>query len=121
MEFAICEDGLIRKPDVNEIQRYMDWCEKSVQDARDRVNEYNKEDEIKRLHDELDAVRNNSLQVFSNVEQERAEKFRREHYEKCGHRTSFWYNLDGTGIGTIVKIKCDKCGEVLDITDVDCW
>lgn len=121
MKFVIGENGLLRKPDVNEIQRYIDWCEKSVVEARNRVREYNKDDEVQKLQAELDCVKKNSLKILSDVEIDSAKKFRHDHCEKCGNEGSYWYNLVATGIGTAIKIKCDKCGEELNITDYGCW
>lgn len=33
----------------------------------------------------------------------------------------FSFIFTPTSIGTIVKIKCEKCGEIVDITDFDSW
>lgn len=114
-------DGFIQKPDIDRIQRYIDWCEKSVRNANDRVAEYNKDTEIQKLQNELKYIEHNSLQVMSNMECQRSEQFRNEHYERCGNGNVYWYKLAGTGVGTAITIKCDKCGEELDITDIDSW
>ena len=33
----------------------------------------------------------------------------------------FIYDLQGTGIGTVVKIKCPICGAEEDMTDIESW
>lgn len=121
MKFSIEGHRPVRKPDINEIQRYIDWCEDSVERARNRVAEFNKDEEIKNIRDELDDVRKSSLKILSDVERDGIEKFKHEHCVKCGNDGSYWYNLVANGIGTCIKIKCDKCGEELDITDYGCW
>lgn len=30
-------------------------------------------------------------------------------------------SFEGTGLGYIVKCKCQICGQIADITDSDCW
>lgn len=43
------------------------------------------------------------------------------HHQSCKNGSRFIYDLQGTGIGTIVKIKCPICGKEEDITDLDSW
>lgn len=43
------------------------------------------------------------------------------HWKSCNNPSNFIYDLTGTGIGTVIKIKCPVCGEEQDITDYDCW
>lgn len=61
-----------------------------------------------------------TLAVLSPVEYERAKTFREKHYQSCKNNR-YIYDLEGTGIGTIVKIKCPVCGEEKNITDLDSW
>ena len=45
----------------------------------------------------------------------------RENSEDCLGNYFFSYKIIPTGIGDIIKIKCEQCGEEKDITDYDCW
>lgn len=48
------------------------------------------------------------------------ESFRRT-YNQSYNGSRFIYDLQGTGIGTVVKIKCPICGAEEDITDIESW
>ena len=45
----------------------------------------------------------------------------REHSEDCLGNFYLSYKITPTGIGDIIKIKCEQCGEEKDITDIDSW
>ena len=31
------------------------------------------------------------------------------------------YIITPTGVGTIIKVYCNVCGQHIDVTDYDCW
>lgn len=54
--------------------------------------------------------------------------FKAEHNVACkgmGHCTDFGGDISiivsSDGIGQCVHVMCNRCGEIEDITDVDCW
>lgn len=55
---------------------------------------------------------------LNEKEMERYEKFKKEH-RACGGLVEV--SFTPTGIGNIVKMKCNGCGKNKDITDVDSW
>ena len=124
------EKAMLRGKDVKEIlQELSDKIELMQEDHNDLVESYRKlkdekfkDEEIKRLKEELDFYQRNTLVTLSDKQRENARRFQKEHYENCetGMR-SFKYTIIPTGIGNVVEIRCPKCGEILDLTDYDLW
>lgn len=52
-------------------------------------------------------------------EQKKATKFKEKHYKKCNSGTSIIFTE--TGIGLVVKVQCDNCGKLKDISDYSSW
>lgn len=80
-------------------------------------NNYNKDEEIIKRDKKIQDLRMHSLVTLTNKEMIDDRDFRNDHYERCGNGCTFQYTLTGTGLGTIIEIKCPKCGELKDITD----
>ena len=97
------------------LQEDKEDCRKAYLEVKD---EKFKDEEVKRLKEELDFYKRNSLVVLSDTQRERAEEFQREHYKKCetGHR-SFVYTVTPTNVITIVELRCPKCGEIIDVSN----
>ena len=81
-----------------------------------------KDEEMKRLREELDFYKRNSLVTLSDEQMKRAKEFQHEHYKKCdtGHR-SFVYTVTPTNVITIVELRCPICGEIIDVSDCNEW
>ena len=124
------EKAILRGKDVKKmLQELSDKIELMQEDHNDLVESYRKlkdekfkDEEIKRLKEELDFYQRNTLVTLSDKQRENARRFKKEHYENCetGMR-SFKYTIIPTGIGNVVEIRCPKCGEILDLTDYDLW
>ena len=126
----IWEKAILRGKDVKEIlQELSDKIELMQEDHDDLVESYRKlkdekfkDEEIKRLKEELDFYQRNTLVTLSDKQRENARRFQKEHYENCETgMMSFKYTIIPTGIGNVVEIRCPKCGEILDLTDYDLW
>ena len=126
----IWEKAILRGKDVKEmLQELSDKIELMQEDHDDLVESYRKlkdekfkDEEIKRLKEELDFYQRNTLVTLSDKQRENARCFQKEHYENCETgMMSFKYTIIPTGIGNVVEIKCPKCGEILDLTDYDLW
>ena len=124
------EKAILRGKDVKEmLQELSDKIELMQEDHDDLVESYRKlkdekfkDEEIKRLKEELDFYQRNTLVILSDKQRENARRFQKEHYENCETgMTSFKYTIIPTGIGNVVEIRCPKCGEILDLTDYDLW
>ena len=106
------------------LKKQIDLLQKDKEDYRkDYINakqEVYKDEVVERLNKELERYRNNSLQVLSNKEMSQFKEFKHSHYKSCG-TNDVCVLLSPTGIGTIIKLKCPKCKEELDITDIDSW
>ena len=98
---------------------------KSVCDSRDSFREqlrsWNKDDEIQAARKQAEEYRRLSLCQCSEKEIERMAKFRSRHYQSCKNAGCYQYELTGTGIGTVIKIKCPQCGVEEDVTDYERW
>lgn len=86
----------------------------------EQLQNYDEEKEIAKRDAEIDRLWRNSLYVMLDKEKERAVAFIKKHRQSC-HNSATRYELQGAGIGTIIKIICPVCGEVEDITDSDSW
>ena len=124
------EKAILRGKDVKKmLQELSDKIELMQEDHDDLVESYRKlkdekfkDEEIKRLKEELDFYQRNTLVTLSDKQRENARRFQKEHYENCDTgMMSFKYTIIPTGIGNVVEIRCPKCGEILDLTDYDLW
>lgn len=105
---------------LNSIKQAANYLMRDNKALRATLNKYNKDVAIKAKDDEIRSIYQRSIAVLSPVEYEHAKTFREKHYQSCKNNR-YIYDLEGTGIGTIVKIKCPVCGEEKDITDLDSW
>ena len=124
------EKAILRGKDIKDmLQELSDKIELMQEDHDDLVESYRKlkdekfkDEEIKRLKEELDFYQRNTLVTLSDKQRENARRFQKEHYENCDTgMMSFKYTIIPTGIGNVVEIRCPKCGEILDLTDYDLW
>jgi cupin superfamily acireductone dioxygenase involved in methionine salvage len=101
------------------LNKFIDDLMNQNTNLRKTLDEYDKEEEIAKLKQDNYKLRVNSLHTLSDKESERAKVFSNEHWENCKGNTR--YILEGTGIGTAVRVQCTKCKGVIDITDHDNW
>lgn len=106
---------------LNSIKQAANYLMRDNKALRATLNKYNKDVEIKAKDDEIQSIQQRSISVLSPVEYERDKEFRERHYQICKNGSHFIYDLQGTGIGTVVKIRCPVCGVEEDITDTSCW
>ena len=130
MGFVITDDGkeiIIGDPEKN-IQQSVDSIKKSVdylvrdnKALRAIIKAYDKKAGIKAKEDEIRSIHQRAITVLSSKEYERDKAFRERHHKSCKNGSRFIYDLQGTGIGTIVKVRCPICDVEEDITDMDSW
>lgn len=106
---------------LNSIKQAANYLMRDNKALRATLNKYNKDVEIKAKDDEIRSIQQRSISVLSPVEYERDKEFRERHYQICKNGSHFIYDLQGTGIGTVVKIRCPICGAEEDITDIESW
>ena len=92
-----------------------------LKDTIKELENYNKNDEVEELKKELKLLKERSMYCLSEKQKQQVDKFNKEHYMKHPCKYTSSYILTSTGIGTVVTIKCNKCGEELDVTDYDLW
>ena len=122
------EDMVLRGKKIEDtlvlLKKQIDLLQKDKEDYRkDYINarqEVYKDEVVERLNKELERYRKNSLEVLSDKEMLRFKEFKHSHYKSCG-TSDVLVLLSPTGIGTVIKLKCPKCGGEVDITDCDHW
>lgn len=118
IDFGDPEENIRQK--LESIKKSVDSLVLDNKALRSQIKGFNKDVAIKAKDDEIRSIYQRSIAVLSPVEYERAKTFREKHYQSFKNNR-YIYDLEGTGIGTIVKIKCPVCGEEKDITDLDSW
>lgn len=137
MAFVLDEEGNIiafNDPEkniqqsLNSIKQAVNYLVRDNKALRATLNKYNKDVEIKAKdveikakEDEIRSIQQRAITVLSPKEYERDKAFRDRHYQLCKNGSRFIYDLQGTGIGTVVKIKCPICGAEEDMTDIESW
>lgn len=130
MGFVFTEDGkeiIIGDPEkniqqsLNSIKQSVDYLVRDNKALRKTINTYDKDAGIKAKEDEIRSIHQRAITVLSPKEHERDKAFRDRHYKLCKNGSRFIYDLQGTGIGTIVKVRCPICDVEEDITDMDSW
>ena len=115
---------LIGRIDINEalqtIKDYIEKQNKTISRLQEKLATYNKDEEIQKLEKKIeDMYRNDIYEKLSDKEIKAEDDFIHKHYKNCKGNTRII--LEGTGIGTIIKLQCTKCGEIEDITDTSNW
>jgi predicted RNase H-like nuclease (RuvC/YqgF family) len=102
------------------IKTHMENQDKKIEKYQKQLEEFNKDSEIQKLKDEIDTMYRENIYVgLSENEKIALDTFKEKHYKTCKGNTI--YILEGTGIGTVIKLQCSKCKEMEDITDTDSW
>ncbi len=120
------EKAVLRGKDIKdtlkELENQIDILQEDKEDCRKAYlkikDEKFKDEELKRLEEELEFYKRNSLVTLSDAQRERANNFIHEHYKKCdtGHK-SFVYTVTPTNVITIVELRCPICGEIIDVSN----
>lgn len=105
---------------LEDIKTYCDYIEAEYKNALTKIAEYNQAEEIAKKDEEIAHIKTHSIEILAPTELDAAKNFWHRHYESCQCNTQQW-ELHGTGIGTIVKVRCNICGEIEDITDITTW
>lgn len=103
------------------IKESADYLVQRNRELSEQLNQYDENAGIKAKEDEIRSIQQRAITVLSPVEYKRDKAFREHHYQICKNGSRFIYDIQGTGIGTIVKIKCPICGIEKDITDAESW
>ena len=108
------------------VGRQYDRLDDENRSLRERIASFNESDAIKEQKEIADNIRKHSLIILTEKEVESEIRFRDAHNHHRGLKvglfsSTFQYEITGTGVGTILKIRCPVCGEERDITDYDAW
>jgi hypothetical protein len=106
---------------VIELVDYVEGVELEKDSAVKILRDFNKDEQIQTAEKELLKIKRQSMHIMTDSEAKASSDFQDMHSKKCNSRLGFSYILTCTGVGTNVKIKCNKCEEELDITDYKSW
>lgn len=98
-----------------------EYCEmeKSVKECRQKLKDWNKDEEIQKIKDSIEHVRKNSLYIMSDSEKSEYEDFLQKHKDHTHGELEF--KISCTSIGSALSITCPECGETKTITDYGEW
>ena len=122
------EKALLRGKDIKDSLKELESQIDMLQDDKEYYrrlyvearDEKFKDEEIKRLREELEFYKRNNLVTLSDAQKKRADEFIHEHYKKCdtGYK-NFVYTVTPTNVITIVELRCPVCGEIIDVSSYD--
>ena len=122
------EKALLRGKDIKDSLKELESQIDMLQDDKEYYrrlyvevrDEKFKDEEVKRLKEELDFYKRNNLVTLSDKQKKRADEFIHEHYKKCdtGYK-NFVYTVTPTNVITIVELRCPVCGEIIDVSSYD--
>lgn len=122
------EKALLRGKDIKDSLKELESQIDMLQDDKEYYrrlyvevrDEKFKDEEVKRLKEELDFYKRNNLVTLSDTQKERADEFIHEHYKKCDTKyKNFVYTVTPTNVITIVELRCPVCGEIIDVSSYD--
>lgn len=87
-----------------------------------KLAEFKKDKEIKKIEQEKEDVTKRALVILTDKEKSKLDRFIKKH-RKCLNKNSseLWYKIGWNGFGHEILVKCPKCNEELDITDVSVY
>lgn len=122
------EKALLRGKDIKDSLKELESQIDMLQDDKEYYrrlyvevrDEKFKDEEVKRLKEELDFYKRNNLVTLSDAQKKRADEFIHEHYKKCdtGYK-NFVYTVTPANVITIVELRCPVCGEIIDVSSYD--
>lgn len=103
---------------IKRLEEHNEKQEKTISHLRERVRTFNEQDSLQELRSQVNYAYKHSLLSLTDKELQSMDTFINKHYHsKCHNGNHFIYDIEGTGLGACIKIKCPKCGESKDITD----
>lgn len=122
------EKALLRGKDIKDSLKELESQIDMLQDDKEYYrrlyvearDEKFKDEEMKKLREELEFYKRNNLVTLSDAQKKRADEFIHEHYKKCdtGYK-NFVYTVTPTNVITIVELRCPVCGEIIDVSSYD--
>lgn len=108
---------------IKDLTEYVDDLKQTIKNKDkeiDRLNNFNRDEEIEKYKKEIARLHKNSLYIFSDRQMQKIKEFREEHYKKC---ECSYYDIivSPTEIEDSVKIECFECGEQLDLNEYYKW
>ena len=123
---------------IKELSKYYEDKINDLEKENSKLKSDKKYKELEKRNKELqNQFWNNSLCALSDTQAQKIKDFKHKHYEKCAKAdneklmkrgicpatgfskgNTYIYEITGTSIGPIIKIKCPICGESLDISEL---
>ena len=123
-DIRVTLDGLFAKDFdklLKELKKEYDRVNHRNAHLQKTLNQWNRDEEIKRADDMAEYYRTHRLCHLSDKETEKIKSFRERHYQSCGNGSRYVFDLESTGVGTVICVKCPVCDTEVNVTDYDAW
>ena len=100
-----------------DIIEYINYLELKNETLAEKLQDYNKDEDIKQLQNEIMNVRKRAFWLRTEADMQILDSTFIEHSLQCKSR-NYYYELHPTGIGNVVYFKCKSCGYEKCITDI---
>lgn len=103
---------------LEDLVNYNNELEDTIIDLQNEVRkwkEYNKDEEIEKYKQQVSGLIKHSIYILDSSQEKKMKEFRHKHYEK--HNVERYSIIcEPNHIFTSIKIRCEICGEELDLT-----
>lgn len=106
---------------LNTVRESVDSLIQENRKLKSIIKHYDRHKKIRDKEKEIQSIKMRSIKILTQKEYELDAEFRERHYQSCNNGGHYAYDIQGTGIGVMVKVKCPICGEEKDITDITDW
>ena len=96
---------------------YINYLELKNEMLVERLQDYNKDEEIKLLLGDIMDIRKRAFWIRTDEDMQKLHGAFTEHEKQCGSH-SYHYEIYPTGIGNVVYFKCKSCGYEKCIADI---
>ncbi|WP_061578106.1 hypothetical protein [Bacillus licheniformis] len=104
---------------MSELNTFIDDLIDQKDHLSEQLKNFNAEEKVAKALKEIEEIKRASLYVMNDQEDKDAKEFIEKHWNSC--KGNVQYILEGTGLGTVISIKCKECNEVKNITDDSNW
>lgn len=103
---------------IKKLEEHNEEQERIIDYLREKVRTFNEQDSLRELYHQVNYAYAHSLLSLTDKELQSMKTFiDKHHHGKCHNGNHYVYDIEGTGLGACITIKCPKCGESEDITD----
>lgn len=103
---------------IKKLKEHNERQEKIIKKLREKIKTFNEQETIQKCYNQLESAYAHSLLSLTDKELQSIKTFiDKHHHGECHNGNHYIYDIEGTGLGACITVKCPKCGESEDITD----